>query len=116
MKYTIPCGHEANGVSRSVSVDDFHPLSRDEVRSLLLDAHAFAKAEHVREFSDIQSRLVQAVPGAKCPHEIEGEVALRQAQIDSLFVHTADLDVTDALIDLFCSLIATCAKPETSVT
>ncbi len=107
MNYRITCQHEFAGVPHRLRVNDYWPLSREEVRQHLIAAHMFSEQNNVQKFSDIQCRFSQAVPGAKCPHEIEGPTARKQAQMDALFVHTADFEVTDELVNLFCWLMAT---------
>ena len=105
MSYCVPCFHERDGVLHTMRVEDYWPLTRDQVKKLLIAAHEFAAQPDVRRFSDIQCRFAQAIPGAKCPSELDNWTAKRSEQMDELFVHTATFDVTDALLDLFCSLM-----------
>lgn len=79
----IPCAHETKGVPTSTVLPDYHPLTRDEVVELLVLAE---KAE-VLVFSQIQCRLAQAIPGAECPHAIDGPVSKKSVKLDRIFVN-----------------------------
>ena len=77
----IPCGHETGGIPISQTVPDYHPLSWDELKSLIIMVF-----NDLGTASDVQFRLGQAIPGHVCPHEIDGPVAKKQVELDQTFV------------------------------
>ncbi len=76
-----PCLHETHGVPTSCTVADYHPLTFTEMRDyILLAFNDNSKA------AAVQVRLNQGIKGIVCPHEIEGPVAKKSAELDQVFV------------------------------
>lgn len=123
-KYQIPCGHEREGTPHNVKLHDYHPLDRGSVKALLMEAHRLNLSikvkqaeitELVKNFSDIHCRMAQAIKGSVCPHDISGPNAYYTAQLDSLYVNTAEDAITDALVDQFCLLMEADATDESFI-
>ena len=96
--YTIPCQHITEGLGTDQTVSDYHPLTLEAIRDLLFTAKAVMSQEDgqlvTRTVNDIQCRLQQGIAGFVCPHEIEGPVARRQAQLGKLYVEYVEGKLT----------------------
>lgn len=86
MSIDTRCKHERENISTGRTVSDYQPLSKDEIASLLLTA---STADH-RLANQIQIRLTQGIRGILCPRQIDGEVARRSAELESLYVETLE--------------------------
>lgn len=86
MTYKIPCPHETNPkLSPKKQHPDYHPLTRDAVRAMLITALAPESKGRIRV--DIQCRLCQAIPGTMCPSSIDDENAQKDALLNRLYVN-----------------------------
>lgn len=99
--YRIKCKHETEDIPVSVVLDDYYPLTHEEVKGLLVKAAIFRN--DVVRFSDIQCRLVQGIPGLVCPHEITGRVAEKMHLIDTAF-QTLNDDNIDELTEYIMTI------------
>jgi hypothetical protein len=79
--YSIPCAHESSNVPTSQTVPDYHPLSYDEMRGLILTAFNDRSSA-----ASIQCRLNQAIEGVVCPRQIDGPVAKKETEMGQAFV------------------------------
>lgn len=99
--YRIKCRHETEDVPVSVILDDYYPLTEEEVKRLLIKASIFRS--NAGRFSDIQCRLVQGIPGLVCPNEITGKVSKKMFLIDTAF-QTVNPDNIDDLTDYIMNI------------
>jgi len=76
----IPCKHEKDRLSIKIQVDDHHPLTKKQIQELL------QQALNSENPSLQQARLIQSIPGMKCPRECEGEIAKKEIKLDKLFM------------------------------
>src|SRR4051812_31111443 len=99
----VPCLHEVNpSLPPDYTVADHHPLTREEVIDLL----RMAKDSPNPLASEIQCRLVQAVPGQVCPHQIDGPVARRTVQLHKLYVEHFRRGADPCLVDTIMELLS----------
>lgn len=87
----IPCEHESSDVPTSQKVNDHHPISWYELSSLINIAfNAKACARESRTLANIVTgvhvRLIQAIPGLRCPRDIDGPAGKKEAQLNKAFV------------------------------
>lgn len=83
-KESIPCLHETGEEKDSgKKVPDYHPLSKEQVASLLDKA---SRSNDVSYISSIQVRLAQGIRGMVCPRDIDGEASEKNRKLDELFV------------------------------
>jgi hypothetical protein len=104
--FYIPCPHELNKADIGVYVDNYFPLTRDDVEYIV----EILPECDLRTTNDIQCRLSQAVPGNTCPHELDTPTAKAQAKLDKLFVdHVRAIlnkQKTDPeIVDKICELL-----------
>lgn len=98
----IPCKHETEGIPFSTVLCDYYPLSYSELVELL----AIAQKGDWKVATGVQCRLGQAIPGAECPHAIEGAVSVKSVRLDHIFVtarRRGELNephIADALFEL----------------
>lgn len=92
MKFRIPCIHETKGISKQEIVADYHPLTLEEIITLINLAHAYKK-EDPKIVDDIQKRLAQGIMGMTCPKPEEGEIGKRISVIKILFYDAMRNDI-----------------------
>ena len=92
MKFSIPCIHETKGIPTLETVADYHPLTLEEIITLINLAHAYKK-ESPTVVDDIQKRLVQGIMGMTCPRPKEGEISKNMSVVKILFSYTMKNDV-----------------------
>ena len=92
MKFRIPCIHETKGISKQEIVADYHPLTLEEIITLINLAHAYKK-ESPMVVDDIQKRLVQGIMGMTCPEPKEGEISKRMSVIKIWFFDAMRNDI-----------------------
>lgn len=98
----IPCLHETNDVADPAeTVVDHHPLSKDEVKMLLIAARR-TQGDGVA-LAHIQVRMCQAVVGMTYPRPIDGDVARRDNEIQTILVQRPQ--VTDELVEQIYGLL-----------
>ena len=97
----IPCKHETDNIPVTTRLDDYHPLTKDEIRQLLILA---STSRYNPTFSQIQCRLVQGIPGIKCPHELHS-VANRKMNMIDIDFQTVCTNNIDKLTDQFNKLM-----------
>lgn len=81
-KHAIPCPHETENLPASAVVPDYHPLTIEEIVSLLRQA----ESEVDYHSADIQVRLNQGIPGLVCPRDIYGPTNQAQNEVNNVFV------------------------------
>lgn len=106
--YHFSCSHKTEGISIHVQVNDYYPLTRQEVASLLQRAYEIRQSKEDnqdRDIASIQMRLGQGIPGLMCPREIYGEVFRKQNKLVSMCESWLkdSIPVNDALIDAICA-------------
>lgn len=94
--YAIEDKHETEDIPMSVILNDYHPLTEEEVKGLLIKAAIFRN--DLGRFCDIQSRLIQGIPGMLSPRKVIGAVAKKEFLINSAF-QTVNDDNIDELTD-----------------
>lgn len=86
----IPCPHEGKDFppGEYPQLPDHHPLDRAEVEALLIEAACSARdfSNGWQQLAKVQVRLGQGIPGAVCPHDIEGLTPRVHRRLDRLFV------------------------------
>ena len=81
MKYeAIPCKHETHNYHSSVRLDDYYPLTKEQIFELLDESLTSDNP------SSQQVRLIQAIPGIKCPREIDNNVAKKETMLCKYFI------------------------------
>ena len=85
----FPCGHGKDLTEKLKRLDDYHPLTLDEITELLNAAVCFVNMDDIRfsvvRFSEIQCRLVQGIRGNTCPSRIDSPFREIRYEIDSNF-------------------------------
>ena len=85
MKINISCPHDRHPqFNHTVDLPDYKTLARTTIRKMLKLA-AVSKVRSIA--SKVQVRLVQAIPGHVCPHEIDGPIAQKMAEVDHYYVN-----------------------------
>ena len=82
MRYDLPCAH-TNDEHEGVIVDDFHPLSREEIASLC----SIAQSTDDITVASIQLRLFQAMLGMTCPPPLKGNMRERLDRLGAYYVN-----------------------------
>lgn len=98
-----PCKHLTGEVPDwTEKVEDYHPLSREEIAELL---EAAAHTENTRHTAEIQDRLIQGIKGMTCPRRVDGPVAKRMFDLEWLFTSKRRLGATPDLLEKFDRII-----------
>ena len=92
MKFSILCIHDTKGINSNETVADYHPLTLEEIITLINLAHAYKK-ESPMVVDDIQKRLAQGIMGMTCPKPEEGEIGKRISVIKILFYDAMRNDI-----------------------
>jgi hypothetical protein len=79
-RYHLLCQHEVkrNRVPYETTVDDYHPLTKPQLKRLLLIAQREPLARE-----EVRIRLHQGMPGYTCPRPLHGDLAQKLRQISS---------------------------------
>jgi hypothetical protein len=87
------CPHDLGQVSPATpatkAVNNYAPLRKTDIAELLTLAQTAFNNRDGQGFSRIQVRFGKAIPGATCPHPIDGPVAERSTELDEFFVENA---------------------------
>jgi len=79
----IACPHELSGMDGDMSHPDHHPLTKRDIKNLLM--HARQNGNYMTRNS-ILIRLVQGIKGYTCPGPIMGHIAGLESMITGLFM------------------------------
>jgi hypothetical protein len=96
------CDHETKGVDTKVTVSDFHPLSKREIRNLLCHAK---QTGNNRVRNSIQIRLSQGIKGYVCPCSISGGVLEKELAISQLYLNNMYVGPTNRLVNELFSIM-----------
>ena len=99
-RYHIECTHE-----HDEQIPDYYPLTKEEIAELLSTAYQAHILKDSFTTSSIQVRLDQGIRGIMCPREIDGPVAKRESQLDSLFVKNVHRGADPELVQQFYQLM-----------
>ncbi len=99
-----PCGGPHEGTT-----EHHLPLTRKEVRLLMQLAYRASELdpgeERLRTIALIGIRFTRAVPGAKCPPDVDGFTADVQMVMQRLFKDFLKIKPESAIIDMFMSIL-----------
>lgn len=84
-KIHFECKHENENVSTTISVSDYHPLTKRGIYNLLRRAQQTGD-HYVR--NSIQVRLCQGIRGYVCPRVITGSIAQKQLVVSELYLRS----------------------------
>lgn len=93
--------HETHGLPKPQRVPDYHPLSMDELESLV----TMAFNGDLTTANSVQYRLVQAIPGQVFPHDIKGPVPQKQYQLESIFVAAVKGGDASGLVEKLATIL-----------
>lgn len=96
---TNECGHITKKIPTSQIINDYHPLTKDQINELLRYG-ILCKNNNFKLFSILQCKLIQGIKGMVCPHPIVGIIAEKSYIIDYNFQLISHENI-DKLTDLF---------------
>jgi hypothetical protein len=99
MNYSIPCRHETEGVPVDQQIPDYHPLTKVQIKDLLMTA---INSTDWKVKNSIHCRLSQAIVGTMCPSNIDERSCKLDSTVTKLyldFVRGVSGYATDDLVE-----------------